>query len=412
MSFVRAGFWTLAFLGSFAASSWLAHAATYNPRNTADEYRWPIPYGQQWTVTQGQFNTGSAETDTHGTDRLLQHSLDLAYLVQSPVFAARDGVAHCEDWRQFGFAFGYVIRVVHGSDSDFYAHADLCLIPFGTQVSVTQGRQISQTGRTAVGYGDVGDHLHFMRTTTTTSTYSAQLSIEGISCSAPGNCFPHPGVVGQTILSDNLSAGYRMDWYNPGAWEPAIHDKAYGVGWAAVGSTAALPEQTPGRPPFYCGQIYECGWPPQPGYFDCNFSGSTLVHAGKIQTFAASQVPTNGQGAILKGLYSPAVFMSRGILGGYTDPVDGYGRDVLYYFGFPLADAVQVAPETYQMEFGFPETRKVTCSTIQRAIRSRRAWRNSIGKVHPIRRMLGSSGKRERTATVPVRGPWACRWDL
>lgn len=328
----------MAFAGLAAYFS--VHAATYNQRNAFDQYRWPWTYGQTWTITQGQFNSGTAATDTHTVPKLLQHAVDFASSVNSPVWAARDGTAHCEDWRLAGYSFGFVIRVVHGSDSDFYAHADACAIPMGTTVQVAQGRHISYTGTTGLLQYDFGDHVHFMKASTTTSTYSAAMTMEGVSS------FPHPSVVGQTATSDNLAAGYSVGL----AWEPEIHDRYFGAGgWSVVGSSASISGWSPGRSTAGGG----CPGAVTPGWYQCNVTGlGGIARNGRVQTFKGAGSGA-GEHAIFKraaGL-SAATFMSRGFLGGFTDPWDASQRDGLFYMGYPTSDSFYWSGTLYRMNF-------------------------------------------------------------
>lgn len=115
-----------------------SYAATYNPRNSWDQYRWPWTYGETWTISQGWYGS-----PTHTVAKKLQYAVDFYSYANAPVWAARDGTAQCEDWRVQGYAFGWVVRVVKSGDSgsDFYAHGDYC--PLSGSVNVAQGRHIT-----------------------------------------------------------------------------------------------------------------------------------------------------------------------------------------------------------------------------------------------------------------------------
>ncbi len=324
---------------AFAAAASVAFGATTaQQKSPGGQYRWPWAYGEEWTITQGQENGGSGPLDSHRTSASMGYALDFASVPHAPVWAAREGTARCEDWRLSGTGLGWVIRVVHGADSDLYAHADQCYLAApGASVFVPQGRQITFTGTSGTNAGDFGDHLHFQRNTTTTSLTSAPLTIEGLEA------------IRQTsgdvkVRSMTLSAGYGAP--PTFTYDAAIAQKAADLGWETAGSASPNRFWTPGS-----GWEGGCVGEERPGWYDCSvidFEGATRT--GRIQTF--SKAPDEGgEAAIFVVPGREPVFMSRGILGPYTNPWDSAHHDGLYYMGFPLSESRTVGDGLYRMDF-------------------------------------------------------------
>lgn len=327
-------------LVSFAAAAAVAFGVTTAQQKApGGEYRWPWTYGEEWTISQGQENGGSGPLDSHRTGGGLQYALDFASVRQAPVWAAREGTARCEDWRLSGTGLGWVVRVVHGEDSDLYAHADGCYLSSapGAPVFVPQGRHITYTGTTGTNAGDFGDHLHFQRNTTRTSLTSAPLTIEGL------DAIPHRGEELRAV-SKTLSAGYGAP--PTFAYDPAIAKKAADLGWEMTGSAAPIRFWTPGG-----GWTGGCVGEERPGWYDCavlDFEGT--VRTGRIQTF--SRAPDEGgEAAIFVVAGRDPIFMSRGILGPYTNPWDTEHHDGLYFMGFPLGESRPVGDGLHRMDF-------------------------------------------------------------
>ena len=43
--------------------------------------------------------------------------------------------------------------------------------------------------------------------------------------------------------------------------------------------------------------------------------------------------------------------MSRGLLGGFTDPFDASGNDGLWWMGYPISDSYSIGGGRYEMDF-------------------------------------------------------------
>ncbi len=206
------------------------------------------------------------------------------------------------------------MRVIKSGEttSDFYAHADSC--PFVGYVDVAQGRHISYTGTTGVSRLDFPDHLHFMRTTTTSNSYSASFTMEGIS--------NFQGTEGNTATSDNLAAGYSTP---PVQWQQSIHDKYLATGGISiVGASVALP--------YYQSPCLTSS----SGWRSCTAGG----YSGTVQTFrGAGSVYGGSEHGIFQRSGGNAVFMSRALYYPYTLYWDGSGHQRMYFIGYPLADS-------------------------------------------------------------------------
>ncbi|MGI8926573.1 MAG: hypothetical protein ACR2HN_08000 [Tepidiformaceae bacterium] len=322
-------------------------ATTYLQRNARDEYRWPWRYGETWSITQGQ-NGPVSHFDYHPTTGAyvgLGSAVDFATTYgNAPVWAAREGVAHCEN--HDGNKMGVAVKVVHGSDSDLYAHANDCPFAWGTYINVAQGNHISYTGTRRTLTTFVGDHVHFQRNSAGTGgegtpQIAVSFTMEGKSS------FLHSIEYGNTAVSDNLGAGYTVPVGGAVQWEPAIHDKAVSLSWSTAGATASIPLFTPGRSP-----ATTCGFGgATPGWYQCNFTDvNGASRAGRVQTFKGAGTP-DGQHAIFKDSSSSfAVFMSRGLLGPYTDTW-ATGKDGMYYLGYPVNDGGGIGGTIWQMNF-------------------------------------------------------------
>jgi hypothetical protein len=270
----------------------------------------------------------------------LKYAVDFAGpTTVAPVWAAREGVAHCE--LHDGNKMGWTVKVVHSPDSDLYAHADTCYMGTGNYVNVAQGRHISYTGTRASATSSVDDHLHFQRNSSSsggegTPQIAVAFTVEGKSS------FTHSSEVNKTAKSDNLSAGYSLP---PVQWEQAIHDKAFSLGWSTAGATASLSGWTPGRSP-----AATCGSGATAGWYQCNFTNVNGVSAsGRIQTFKGAGTGA-GEHGIFKRSSGAATFMSRGLLGPYTDLWSG-SNDGLYLMGYPTGDSYPIGGTSVQMNF-------------------------------------------------------------
>jgi hypothetical protein len=146
------------------------------------------------------------------------------------------------------------------------------------------------------------------------------------------------------VVSGTLAPGYGAP--PEFAYDAAIAKKAADLGWEATGSAGPVRFWTPGS-----------GWPggctagEHAGWYDCTIRDvSGRERSGRVQTF--SRAPDDGgEGAIFAQPGREAVFMSRGVLGPFTNPWDGERHDGLYYLGFPLADSRPVAGGVYRMDF-------------------------------------------------------------
>ncbi|MBI5948468.1 MAG: M23 family metallopeptidase [Chloroflexi bacterium] len=301
--------------------------------NRWEFYRWPWAKDVAWKMSQG-WNGATSHTSASG----LFYAIDVRY-DPSPtqlVYAASDGYATCTTDDP---SFGNFVRITHGSTSSLYAHLVTCNGFTGT--NVPQGFQIGTAGCT--GRCD-GIHVHFQKNTNTTGTTSAPFTMNshtgwdngGADCPV-GGCL--------TCTSDNRSAGYSEA--NPIVYDDPIRQKYWSAGkWDVVGSTASISSWTPGRSP-----ATTCGSSATPGWYPCNFTDvNGASRAGRVQTFKGTG-SGNGEHAVFKDSSSSfAVFMSRGLLGPYTDPW-ATGKDGMYYLGYPLNDGGSIGGTIWQMSF-------------------------------------------------------------
>lgn len=216
-----------------------------------------------------------------------------------------------------------------------YAHLSSC---FAGTFSVQQGHGLGNSGKTGVA---TNIHLHFQINTSTISTTSKAFSMSGISGWNNGGADCPAGGC-PLYTSDNLRAGFS----NPPITidTPIFNRYVAAGGWPVVGSTASIPGWSPGR---YSGG--PCGPSGIAGWYSCTTNG----RSGRVQTFKGWG-SGNGEHAILDGSAQPAVFMSRGALGGFTDAWDGANHDGLWYSGYPLGASYPVPGtnnQVYRMDF-------------------------------------------------------------
>lgn len=278
--------------------------------NGYDFYRWPWRYGHQWTFTQ-TWGGATSHTSASGLYYAIDVRLDQT---SQPVHAAAQGSATCYS----NSGLGTYVRIVHGSDSSIYAHLNSC---FTGTVSVLQGQQIGWSGTT----GNVtGLHLHFQVNTTTTGTTSKSFTMSGVTppIAPAGSDCPCP-----SYTSDNLEAGYSLAL----VVDSGLRSKYVATGgWSVVGSTAKLGTGwTPGRST----SDTTCGSGPIAGRYNCTKNG----YGGSIQTFKGVGAG-QGEHAIFRRSSGGTAFMGRGPLKGYAASWDAYGRDGLWYMGYPTGD--------------------------------------------------------------------------
>lgn len=309
---------------------------------TWDQYRFPFQYGTTWYMTQGWNGATS-----HTTANQLYYAIDLAPPsgANQSVFSADEGYATCVLDQSNGF--GYYVRVTHGTNSSMYAHLTGC--GGFTAQNVVQGYQIGTAGCTG---SCTGTHVHFQVNTTTTSTYAASFSvissISGSTFNNGGNNCPAgytcSGTSYPTYTSDNEAAGYDtgLNYY------PVIKSGyVNNGGWSVVGSSSGSSVWAP------------CGLS-TPAVYGCTENG----RSGLVQTFIGAGT-YQGRHAILQANGAgTAYFMSRGLLGGYTDRWDGV-HDGLWFQGYPTSNSYSIGGSTYRMNFqnGYATYNASTCAS-------------------------------------------------
>ena len=324
----------IALLVALTQVAYADHGGTihHGKRNAWDQYRWPWVYSQHWRITQGWEGPVS-----HGSTTNFRYAVDYSKTGgggNQPIAAARDGTASCQLMTTAGL--GWVVRVTHGTDSDIYAHQNACHLSV-SNVFVAQGRMIGYTGTYGSEPAEFDDHLHFQVNINTTGHTSKTFTMEGL-----GSQY-HSSAFNQWADSDNLSAGYTVPAIS---WEPAIHDKYQARGgWAIVGSTAGISGWTPGRSPATL-----CGSGTTPGWYQCNFTDiNSTSRSGRVQTFKGAGSGF-GEHAIFKPSSANATFMSRGLLGPYTNQWTT-GKDGFYFMGYPNGDSYSIGGGQVRMDF-------------------------------------------------------------
>jgi hypothetical protein len=304
--------------------------------NKWDFYRWPWGRDETRTMTQGWNGAVSHQGN-------LYYAIDLVLYgpsgtgIEFPVFAASDGYATCTPGDA---TFGNYVRIVHGSNSSLYVHLATCS-GFSAQ-NVPQGYQIGTASNSG---STTGKHLHFQKNTSTTNFVSTAFIMNshtnwndgGIDCEVVPPC--------RVYTSDNRSAGYSHA--NPIVYDSVIRDKYWSAGhWDIVGSTSKITGWTPGR-----SSATTCGSGTQAGWYDCNFTDINGVsRAGRIQTFKGTGSGSGEHAIFKRSGASTAVFMSRGLLGPYTDIWSG-SNDGTKYVGYPLGDSYSIGGTTVKMDF-------------------------------------------------------------
>lgn len=323
---------------------WLSQpeSSVVQASNGWDFYRWPFQYQTSLTMTQGWNGVTS-----HTSASNLYYAVDLSNGGTSfLVFSADEGVVTC----QFDPAtsmnpkkgFGFYVRNTHGGGGSLYGHMPQCY--FTRSVSIVQGYQIGYSGTTG---NSTGIHLHFHVSNNATPFTAKSFSISGYTSfnwadPNPRDC---PSTGCPVYTSDNEAAGYdtSLNFYS------TIHT-AYvnNGGWAVVGSSS-----------------YQAGWQPcstqTPAVLACTQNG----HSGYVQTFwGVSGGSYAGRHAVLKGnAYANAVFMSRAILGGYTDMWFGLHL-AMWYVGYPAGNSYSIGGGQYRMDFqnGYVIFTQSTCN--------------------------------------------------
>lgn len=315
--------------GLFALALTLPQTSLADHDNNRWEfYRWPWARDTQWTMTQG-WNGATSHTGS------LYYAIDVS-AGSLPVYAASDGYATCTTGDP---SFGNFVRITHGTTSSLYGHLVSC--SGFTAQNVPQGYQIGTAGCTG---SCTGTHLHFQKNTSTTGSTSTSFTMNshsnwnnnGADCPV-GGC--------PTYTSDNRSPGYSDA--NPIVYDDAIRQKYWSKGkWDVVGSTPKLAAWTPGR-----SLASTCGSGTASGWYPCNFTDvNGTSRSGRIQTFKGTGSGSGEHAIFKRSSAATATFMSRGLLGPYTDVWSG-SNDGTYFVGYPTGDSFFVSGTTWQMNF-------------------------------------------------------------